>query len=128
MRVVSVVGGAHSGQNARMAEVLEPGITQPSDSARRSVRLAAALLVVVIALLVGVALSMWRPATFPRPRVLPRPEHSEFEDSCGGVLIVATFSGLVIHARERGWPLSRELSALRRDMFAGGSQSDTRSD
>lgn len=48
---------------------------------------AAFVLFVVSLLVTAVALSMWRPATYPRVKLLPQPAFSEFEDDCGrGVL------------------------------------------
>jgi hypothetical protein len=66
-----------------VAEIVEPESMQPTRSGHRLVWLSAGLLFLAAVLVTGVALSMWRPATFPRPRVLPEPGRAEFEDSCG---------------------------------------------
>jgi hypothetical protein len=66
-----------------MAEVVEAESMEPTRSGHRSVWLLAGLLFLASVLVAGVALSMWRPAAFPRLRVLPEPERVVFEDSCG---------------------------------------------
>lgn len=53
----------------------------------RSVWRVGVALFVVSLLVTAVALSMWRPATYPRLKLLPQPAFTEFEDDCGrGVL------------------------------------------
>lgn len=57
------------------------------ESHRRSVWRVSVALFIVSLLVTAVALSMWRPATYPRLKVLPQPAFTEFEDDCGrGVL------------------------------------------
>ena len=73
----------HSGQTAHMAEVIEAESTEPSRSGHRFPWLPVGVLLLVSVLVAGVALSVWRPATFPRLRVLPEPAHVQFEDACG---------------------------------------------
>lgn len=65
-----------------MADVIEAGVVE-SEPSRRSTRRTAVLFFVAIVVMMGVALSMWRPATFPRVRILPEPASTQFEDACG---------------------------------------------
>jgi hypothetical protein len=60
---------------------------EAGERTRRPHLFAVAALFVVVLLLTETLLSMWRPATYPRLRVLPAPAFSQFEDECGrGVL------------------------------------------